>query len=279
MVRHSQARHHCGADCTLGGEHGRSLREEETPVRESMHGMWRQRMGLSSDAHRGWLSWLHRSNNNLIPDQAWTNKQGQTEGHTAASNSSGKGIQLDLVQSQKEHHSMTKSPSFLSPSLPTPQPTPTPSFPHPLPPPITSIPIPSSAYRASRSTCSPQWHHSVAEAAGGARVWGTTGSRRNHLTCSGWWLTRVMSRQLLLHVVCIYSTGYNSRKYPCLPACTNDVSLCVSMFNWKQISHTSLSKMCFHYNFHSCPDSKVNAAHMGPTWVLSAPGGPHVSPM
>ena len=30
------------------------------------------------------------------------------------------------------------------------------------------------------------------------------GSRRNHLNRSGRWLTRVMSRQLLLHVVCIY---------------------------------------------------------------------------
>ena len=133
MVRHSQARHHCGADCTMGGEHGRSLRKKETPVRESTHGMRRQRMGVSSDAHRGWLSWLHQSNNNLIPDQARTNKQDQTEGHTAASNSSGKGIQLDLVQSQKEHHSMTTSPSFLSPSLPTPHPAPTPPFPPPPP--------------------------------------------------------------------------------------------------------------------------------------------------
>ena len=77
MVRQSQVRHHCGADCTLGREHGRSLREEETLVWESTHGMWRQRMGLSSDAHRGWLSWLHRSNNNLIPDHcttAWLNR-------------------------------------------------------------------------------------------------------------------------------------------------------------------------------------------------------------
>ena len=142
MVWHSQARHHCGTDCTMGEEHGRSLREKETPVRESTHGMRRQRMGLSSDAHRGWLSWLHRSNYNFIPDQAWTNKQGQTEGHTAASNSSGKGIQLDLVQSQKEHHSMTKSPSFLSHSLPTPHPTPPPPPPFPspsLPPPPSSL--------------------------------------------------------------------------------------------------------------------------------------------
>ena len=27
------------------------------------------------------------------------------------------------------------------------------------------------------------------------------------------------------------------------------------------------------------PDSKFHVAHMGPTWVLSAPGGPHVGPM
>ena len=27
------------------------------------------------------------------------------------------------------------------------------------------------------------------------------------------------------------------------------------------------------------PDSKFHVAHMGPTWVLSTPGGPHVGPM
>ena len=29
----------------------------------------------------------------------------------------------------------------------------------------------------------------------------------------------------------------------------------------------------------SIPDNKVHVAHMVPTWVLSAPGGPHVGPM
>ena len=29
----------------------------------------------------------------------------------------------------------------------------------------------------------------------------------------------------------------------------------------------------------ACPDSKVHGANMGPTWVLSAPDGPHVGPM
>ena len=27
------------------------------------------------------------------------------------------------------------------------------------------------------------------------------------------------------------------------------------------------------------PDNKVNVANMGPTWVLSDSGGPHVGPM
>ena len=30
---------------------------------------------------------------------------------------------------------------------------------------------------------------------------------------------------------------------------------------------------------HSFLDSKVHVANMGPTWVLSAPDGPHVGPM
>ena len=29
----------------------------------------------------------------------------------------------------------------------------------------------------------------------------------------------------------------------------------------------------------SLPDSKVHVVHMGPTWVLSAPDGPHVGSM
>ena len=29
----------------------------------------------------------------------------------------------------------------------------------------------------------------------------------------------------------------------------------------------------------SAPDNKVHGASMGPTWVLSAPDGPHVGPM
>ena len=31
--------------------------------------------------------------------------------------------------------------------------------------------------------------------------------------------------------------------------------------------------------FDNVPDSKVHGANMGPTWVLSAPDGPHVCPM
>ena len=30
---------------------------------------------------------------------------------------------------------------------------------------------------------------------------------------------------------------------------------------------------------HAVPDSKARGANMGPTWVLSAPDGPHIGPM
>ena len=32
-------------------------------------------------------------------------------------------------------------------------------------------------------------------------------------------------------------------------------------------------------NTWTIPDSKAHGANMGPTWVLSSPGGPHVGPM
>ena len=35
----------------------------------------------------------------------------------------------------------------------------------------------------------------------------------------------------------------------------------------------------FHFHAYNFPDSKVHGANMGPTWVLSAPDGPHVGPM
>ena len=34
-----------------------------------------------------------------------------------------------------------------------------------------------------------------------------------------------------------------------------------------------------HGSLHDVPDSKVHGTNMGPTWVLSAPDGPHVGPM
>ena len=39
---------------------------------------------------------------------------------------------------------------------------------------------------------------------------------------------------------------------------------------------TQLPQWCLQYHV---PDSKDHEANMGPTWVLSAPGGPHVGPM
>ena len=61
--------------------------------------------------------------------------------------------------------------------------------------------------------------------------------------------------------------------------------LVICSLKWHHISAMSKSgnsTVCFdsqaphHWNH---PDSKVHGANMGPTWVLSAPDGPHVRPM
>ena len=44
--------------------------------------------------------------------------------------------------------------------------------------------------------------------------------------------------------------------------------------------NTQLKNIWVDGDFHSdIPDSKVRGANMGPTWILSAPDGPHVGPM
>ena len=35
---------------------------------------------------------------------------------------------------------------------------------------------------------------------------------------------------------------------------------------------------CLYISWANIPDSKVHGANIGPTWVLSAPDGPHVGP-
>ena len=53
-----------------------------------------------------------------------------------------------------------------------------------------------------------------------------------------------------------------------------------AILSWPQGVKTGGSEA---YNSHlskaGVPDNKVHGANMGPTWVLSAPDGPHVGPM
>ena len=61
-----------------------------------------------------------------------------------------------------------------------------------------------------------------------------------------------------------------------------DVNLAVwNRLSWNYATYARLSCTCilFHQTAYTIPDSKVHVAHMGPTWVLSAPGGPHAGPM
>ena len=50
--------------------------------------------------------------------------------------------------------------------------------------------------------------------------------------------------------------------------------------SWKYSWHQSVKRVWKLYLWITAtPDSKAHGANMGPTWVLSSPGGPHVGPM
>ena len=58
------------------------------------------------------------------------------------------------------------------------------------------------------------------------------------------------------------------------PAVERDIN--AEALAWQQMSEVGPFNDQFMQ--HTTPDSKVHGANMGPTWVLSAPNGPHVGP-
>ena len=42
---------------------------------------------------------------------------------------------------------------------------------------------------------------------------------------------------------------------------------------------TRMNNLCTDSELMNHPDSKTHGANIGPTWVMSAPDGPHVGPM
>ena len=55
------------------------------------------------------------------------------------------------------------------------------------------------------------------------------------------------------------------------------VTLCLyeMIYEYNCIEHHSFGSLLER----RIPDSKIHGANMGPTWVLSAPDGPHIGPM
>ena len=71
-----------------------------------------------------------------------------------------------------------------------------------------------------------------------------------------------------------------------LPAMIKLVSWQLTGFSRKKLAFFSVNYDCNTSWWLCCPrqhqrfpDSKVHGANMGPTWVLSAPDGPHIGPM
>ena len=51
----------------------------------------------------------------------------------------------------------------------------------------------------------------------------------------------------------------------------------ISLTKWSVVREKNILLLPS-YSIYPLPDSKVHGANMGPTWVLSAPSGPHVGP-
>ena len=76
----------------------------------------------------------------------------------------------------------------------------------------------------------------------------------------------------------------NSQKTSCISP--SQVSYEMSILRiWEKSDSIIMALYCIYipcYNHNeigNIPDSKVHGANMGPTWILSVPGGPHVGPM
>ena len=58
-----------------------------------------------------------------------------------------------------------------------------------------------------------------------------------------------------------------------------DLFFIIWSFSWKNVRSCYGKRLPWQPENSSCPDNKVHGANMVPTWVLSAPDGPHVGPM
>ena len=91
-----------------------------------------------------------------------------------------------------------------------------------------------------------------------------------------WFSTqRASNAKKCFHIMtssCIsHAGGHHRRHWAWRPGCVGGTTgdKRVHTFWWRKRSAVSLIT----------PDSKVHGANMGPTWALSAPGGPHVGPI
>ena len=69
-----------------------------------------------------------------------------------------------------------------------------------------------------------------------------------------------------------------SMKYPTWISSTGVPSYFQTTCGWLWVASNAMWINCAYLSI-TYPDSKIYAANMGPTWVMSAPGGPHVGPL
>ena len=126
------------------------------------------------------------------------------------------------------------------------------------------------AQMASNAENVPMWwrHHDD-----GNSSWYKQSAQCSKRVCIGIFVMAVCLRCLCYHIMSVAS--YRSCKswgFVSITTVRSMVCACLQVHGytiaWRPYSFS-----------HYYPDSKVHGANMGPTWVLSAPDGPHVGPM
>ena len=107
------------------------------------------------------------------------------------------------------------------------------------------------------------------------------------LYCIHIWIIRVYVRINTLYIykaskLSMSTNVYLSNEYTsCLPLMIKFDSLLLCRQRWRRVStwQNEFIPGPEQTRWQHNPDSKVHGANMGPTWVISAPDGPHVGPM
>ena len=107
--------------------------------------------------------------------------------------------------------------------------------------------------------------------------------RAHRISFSGFIFSRMETTYLIVNICLCYISDVVSKSVMRRRHLISNIKFAA---DWSPLAHDPRIFSLMKIHFGSSPDvvkhypnSKVHGANMGPTWVLSAPDGPHVGPM